>query len=46
MRKQLGLNLRPDMRRALYRMGDYLKEKYAGRSIPDERIWDHGKILD
>jgi hypothetical protein len=37
MRKRLGLNLRPDMRRrALYRMGDYLKEKYAGRSIPED----------
>lgn len=41
-----GLHLRPDMRRARYRMGDYLRERLGGSALPEELVLERGVILD
>lgn len=46
MSRGKGLIFKPDMRRALYRMGDYLREQTAGTALPDSLTLERGAILD
>lgn len=45
-RKGLGMRHSVDMRRALYRMKDYLKDRTAGTALPDTLTLERGETLD
>src|SRR5215216_2446872 len=44
--KGLGMRQSVDMRRALYRMKDYLKDRTTGVALPDTLTLERGETLD